>query len=140
MSKRTVLILIGCAVVLVSVTTVVTATIVAAARARPVDPKPPEIGGQQAPAEARVIDFGRRYDVYCSLIESAPTAFRNCKVVGFTGPDAPAEERSDSSSHHSSSSSAHRYFDRWLVLELSDGRFAYIPPNAIKYLETAKSP
>jgi hypothetical protein len=30
-------------------------------------------------------------------------------------------------------------FDRWLVLELSDGRLAYIPPSAIKYLEQASN-
>ena len=49
---------------------------------------------------------------------------------------APAGEERRS---YLSSGSAHRYFDRWLVLELSDGRLAYIPPTALKYLEAAKA-
>ena len=29
---------------------------------------------------------------------------------------------------------------RWLVLELADGRLAYVPPAAVRYIEQASSP
>jgi hypothetical protein len=31
------------------------------------------------------------------------------------------------------------FFDRWLRLELADGRLAFIPPSAVKYIEQASS-
>lgn len=101
---------------------------------RPPEVQPPEIGGQQTPASVREIDFTQRYDVHCSFNDKEPTVFRGCKVVGFTGPDAPT------GGGLSGSLSARQYFARWLVLELSDGRLAYIPPASLKYLETAKAP
>jgi hypothetical protein len=91
--------------------------------------QPPAIGGQQAPSQVREIDFALRYDVHCSFADREATVFRGCKVVGFTGPDAPAGKFGGSSLG---------YFDRWLVLELNDGRLAYIPPNSLKYMETTK--
>jgi hypothetical protein len=90
---------------------------------------PPAVAGQQAPAQVQDIDFTLRYDVHCSFADREATVFRGCKVVGFTGPDSQPGKFSGSSVG---------YFDRWLVLELNDGRLAYIPPNSLKYLETAK--
>lgn len=131
MSKRTILILAGC----VLVALLVTVATLFAVWPRPTAAKAPEIGGQSAPAHIREIDFSRRYDAYCSFFGSEPTVFRGCKVVGFTGPDSAAEEGLGLSSGY-----GRRYFDRWLVLELSDGRLAYIPPSALKYLEVSKAP
>ena len=39
----------------------------------------------------------------------------------------------------SSVSSYREYFDHWLVLELADGRLAYIPPTAVRYIEQAST-
>ncbi len=36
-----------------------------------------------------------------------------------------------------SSYSYRGYFEHWLVLKQDDGRLAYIPPSAVKYLEQA---
>lgn len=138
MTKRTVLIAAGSVGVLAAVVAAA-AAIGAASRPRPAEVRPPEIGGQQAPAAVREIDFARRYDAHCLFFGDTPTVFRGCKVVGFTGPDTqPGGE--PRSSFLSSPGSSQRYFHRWLVLELSDGRLAYVPPSALKYLETAKEP
>lgn len=139
MKYRKPLILMVGTTVLVIITVAVNSAIIAASRSRPDANPPPQIGGQQAPAEVREFDFGKRYDVYCSFAGKESTVFRGCRVVGFTGPDAPADDRSRSSSGISSGTTS-RYFDRWLILELNDGRLAYIPPSAINYLETAKTP
>lgn len=142
MTKRTVLIAAGCGAVLAA--TAAAVAVAAAFRPRTPEARPPEVGGQPAPSAVRVIDFTRRYDAYCEFFRDAPTVFRGCKVVGFTGPDEPtAGDRSGGSyllSSGSGSGSGYRYFDRWLVLELSDGRLAYVPPSAVKYLEAAKEP
>ncbi|MCU0702573.1 MAG: hypothetical protein MUF18_01115 [Fimbriiglobus sp.] len=91
--------------------------------------QPPSIAGQQAPSQVRGMDFGLRYDVHCSFGDRESTIFRGCKVVGFTGPDQLPGKFGGSSLV---------YFDRWLILELNDGRLAYIPPTSLKYLEVAK--
>jgi hypothetical protein len=134
MTMRRLLILTGCVGVLAG-GAVGVAIGARSMRPHPEQVEPPEIGGQSAPAVVRQIDFGKRYDVHCSFFKDEPTVFRGCKVVGFTGRDVPGtEERS------SFSSSSSRIFDRWLVLELSDGRLAYVPPTALKYLESAPTP
>ena len=134
MTKRSVLILTGCGGALIAGAVAVAA--VALPRPQPAKAQPPEIGGQAAPDAVREIDFVKRYDAHCSFFGDEPTVFRGCKVVGFTGRDTPGVEGSS----YSSSRSSHQFFDRWLVLELSDGRLAYIPPTALKYLESAKTP
>ena len=134
MTKRSVLILIGCAGVFIAGTVIVAA--IALHRPQQAKAQPPEIGGQEAPDAVRQIDFGKRYDAHCSFSGDEPTVFRGCKVVGFTGRDTPEEEGRS----FSSSGSFHQIFNRWLVLELSDGRLAYVPPTALKYLESAKTP
>lgn len=74
------------------------------------------------------------------MVASAePVSLATCnpgRVRVIVRAEATAEDRGGSSL----SSSAHRYFDRWLVLELADGRLAYVPPNVIKYLERAREP
>jgi len=135
MTKRSVLILTGCVGVLIA-GAVVVASIALSKRPQPAKVQPPEIGGQAAPAAVREIDFGKRYDAHCSFFGNEETVFRGCRVVGFTGRDMPGEAGTSSFPY----SSGHQFFDRWLVLELSDGRLAYVPPTALKYLESAKTP
>jgi len=109
----------------------------------PAGPRPPELGGQQAPARAFEIRFDRPYDVYCSAYSEQPLIYRGCKILGFTGridDSARAGQESGSFAFSSSSGSgsySREYFDHWLVLELSDGRQAYVPPSAVKYIEQA---
>lgn len=117
----------------------------AASRTAPAAPHPPELGGQRVPARVHEIRFDREYDLYCSFYREEPTIYRGCKILGFTGS---GEEESGSgrvsggggfslSSGSGSASYDREYFDHWLVLELADGRLAYIPPNAVKYIEQA---
>lgn len=113
----------------------------------PAAPRPPEVGGQQVPTRAYEIQFDQKYDIFCSFYREEPTIYRNCKVLGFIGRgEEPAGSGRASgsggfvfSSGSGSASSYREYFDHWLVLELSDGRLAYIPPNAVKYIEQAST-
>ena len=83
--------------------------------------------------------------MYCSFFEKESTIYNYCKIVGFTGggDDSARSRRLSGSSSFSISSAVSsasyytEYFDQWLVLELMDGRLAYIPPGAVKYIEQA---
>jgi hypothetical protein len=91
------------------------------------------------------IQFDQEYDLYCSFYQEEPTVYRDCKILGFTG----SGEGSDGAGRSAGSGSFSRrygsgsasydrgYFDHWLVLELADGRRAYIPPSAVRYVEQA---
>lgn len=112
----------------------------------PVAPERPLLGGQAVPEKRFEIEFDRLYDVYCSFRAGEPTIFRGCTILGFTGEE-PRSSRGGSgfgsgfsgSSGSGSASSYSHYFDQWLVLELADGRRAYIPPTAVEYIETAEA-
>jgi hypothetical protein len=108
---------------------------------------PPELGGQKVPANRYEIQFNQKYDLFCSSYDKEPMIYRNCKIVGFTGGDESTESRRISGSSgfalspvFSSASEYAEYFNRWLVLELADGRLAYVPPAAVRYIEQASSP
>jgi hypothetical protein len=108
-------------------------------RRAPANPRPPALAGQRVPAQLYEIPFDQKYDLYCSFFREEVKEFRDCKILGFTGRD---EEPAGSgslifSSPSGSGSYSERYFDHWLVLELSDGRRAYIPLNAVRYIEQA---
>jgi hypothetical protein len=117
-----------------------------ASHSAPAGPRPPELGGQQVPEKVYEIHFDQKYDLYCSLFHEAPTTYRSCKILGFTGRGGESVSAGRAagssgfafSSGSGSASSYAQYFDHWLVLELPDGRLAYIPPNAVKYIEEAK--
>jgi hypothetical protein len=118
-----------------------------ASQTRQAAPPPPKLGGQQVPAKRYQIQFEQKYDLYCSFYGGDQTTYRNCRILGFIGPvEDSAKARQDAgssglglSSVISSPSYYTEYFDRWLVLELEDGRLAYIPPTAIKYIEQSSS-
>lgn len=99
-------------------------------------PKPPELGGQQVPAKRFEIRFDQKYDVFCAFDSNDQMTFRDCKILGFTGGDQD-EFQGSGLSGSKWSSYAPRHFDQWLVLELADARLAYIPPNAVRYIEEA---
>ena len=108
-------------------------------RSTPVPPRPPELGGQRVPATIFEIRFDRRYDLHASMDRGEPALFRDCKILGFTGEgeDAGSSRAGSGGFSSGSYSSRERYFEHWLVLELADGRLAYIPPSAVKYIEEA---
>lgn len=116
-------------------------------RKPPVTPRPPELGGQQVPARVYEIRFDQKYDLFCSFYQEEPTIYRNCKILGFTGRgEEPGSSGRASgsggfafSSGSGSGSYRTEYFDHWLVLELADGRLAYVPPNAVRYIEQAST-
>ena len=107
---------------------------------------PPEIGGQKVPAEHFEIRFDQKYDLFCSFYREEPTVYRGCLILGFTGsgegagrPGRGSGSGGFSLSSESASSYA-KHFDHWLVLKLDDGRLAYIPTYAVKYIEQASPP
>jgi hypothetical protein len=116
-------------------------------RRAPRGPRPPELGGQQVPDTVYEIRFDRRYDLFCSFFRDEPTIYRNCRILGFTGRGEESSESAGTSgsggfsglSGFASTVSYTNYFDHWLVLKLADGRLAYIPPGAVKYIEEASS-
>src|SRR3954467_15221862 len=105
-----------------------------ASQSAPSAPRPPELGGQQVPDKVHEIRFDRHYDLHCSFYREEPMIFRNCKIIGFTGrgEESTRSNRGSGSGGFSvlsgsGSASYHtEYFDHWLVLELADGRLAYI--------------
>lgn len=111
----------------------------------PTAPRPPELGGQQVPAKVYEIQFDQKYDLFCSFYQEELTTYRSCKILGFTGhgeesarPGRASGASGFAFSSGSGSASYYtQYFDHWLVLELADGRLAYIPPSAVKYIEEA---
>jgi hypothetical protein len=111
------------------------------------DPAPPKLGGQPVPAKRYDIQFDQKYDLHCSFYGGDQTTYGNCRILGFVGAreeSAKARQNADSSglafsSFISSASYYTEYFDRWIVLELTDSRLAYIPPSAIKYIEQSSS-
>lgn len=118
----------------------VTVTILASAsKPKPQEVVPPSVGGQKAPSSVREIDFEKRYDLHCVLFEKEKTVFKNCKVVGFTGP-AQAGHTVDGGGSSLGSRDFYQHFDRWLVVEQGDGRLAFIPPQSLRYLEATKGP
>jgi len=82
------------------------------------------------------VPLHKRYDLYGDLFPETTTIYRNCRILGLTGVN-------DDHSGMISKSSAgrhHEWFDDMLVLELSDGRLAYVPVSSVKYFEeTAES-
>lgn len=102
--------------------------------------RPPEVGGQAVPAKLFEIEFDRDYSVFCSFFREEPTVYRGCKILGFTGTKGTPSRGSGSggffgSSGSGSASDPGRRFEHWLVLRLADGRLAYVPPEAVRYIE-----
>jgi hypothetical protein len=92
--------------------------------------QPPSVAGQPAPNQNIVLDFSKRYDLVCRDAQSTRT-LPGCRILGYTG-----ESVRDSSGIISKEYYGH--FGRWLVVELSDGRRACLPPASITYLEESK--
>ncbi len=91
---------------------------------------------------------GNRYDVYYSFRSGEPSVYRGCMFLGFTdrgleiGESEARGEGSGGSTYLKLSSSSDGYgvdhFQHWLVLQLTDGRKAFLPPSAVLYFEEAQ--
>ena len=88
--------------------------------------RPPVVAGQQLPQTIHKIDFSKRYDLVIRGYAGDNLVYRNCRIVGMTGDH-----------QLSSGSDSYQTWDRWIVLELADGRLAYVPPNNVFIIEQA---
>jgi len=144
MSRRGVLFLVGCLPAgLLMIALLVYAV---SSKTRPRAPRSPELGGQQVPNSVFDIRFDKRYDLFCSFLHAEPTIYHSCKFLGFTGRGEVSTQSAPSgggmfsgSSGSGSFYSESKYFEHWLVIELKDGRRAYIPPASVKYIEEAST-
>ena len=76
------------------------------------------------------VPLHRQYDLYCALFPETTTVYRNCRILGLTGV-----KDDDSGSFSKRIGTPREWFDGMLVLEMSDGRLAYVPPGSVKYFE-----
>lgn len=144
MSRRGVLFLVGCLPAgLLMIALLVYAV---SSKTRHRAPRPPELGGQQVPNSVLDIRFDKRYDLFCSFFREEPTIYHSCKFLGFTGRGEESTQSPPSlggmfsgPSRSGSYDSESRYFEHWLVIELKDGRRAYIPPTSVKHIEEAST-
>lgn len=99
------------------------------------DDRRPEEAEQPLLDMKLVIDFDKRYDLTCEPLGKEgkePRVIPRCKIRGFTGTkDRPK----GSYSYGYSSGEPRGLFDGWLVLELEDGRLAYVPPGSVRLIE-----
>ena len=86
----------------------------------------PTLGGQELPNANYVIDFSRRYNVICNDYKGTHT-YEDIKILGYTGKTVRESS--------GSLSSGYGFLERWLVVELQDGRQAYFSPSSISFLE-----
>ncbi len=93
---------------------------------------PPELGGGQVPDVTLRIDFEKRYDFHCFPAGEHGVVLRRCKVLGTTGP---GPQRFRVPAGEEEYLLAGGYGGRWLVLELPDGRRAYVPPESVRLIE-----
>ena len=125
------LILIGCVVVGVVAVLALVAIKNRSEDTRPA-PRPPELVGQPVPATTFEIDFAKRYDLHCAAAGQESLVLHRCKIIGSTGagqhPKLPSPYAELYYAQGISSG-------RWLVLELPDGRRAYVPPESIRLIE-----
>jgi len=92
--------------------------------------QPPTIAGQPVPNQNIVLDFSQRYDLVCRDGQGVQTN-TSCRILGYTG-----ETVRDASGIISREYSSQ--FGRWLVVELSDGRRACLPPGSVTFLVETK--
>lgn len=87
------------------------------------EPSPPKIAGHDVPAEVFKVDFSRRYNLKLDS-RYGQDSYDNCLIKGFTY-DEKEGGRGIS------------YFEKWLVVELADGRLVYLSPHNIRVIEEA---
>jgi hypothetical protein len=81
----------------------------------------PQFAGQDVPNTAFTIDFSKRYNIVCSTSQQN-LRYDNVRVLGYTGGQEDFIK-------------GHGNFQRWLVIERSDGRKAYLSPHSIIVVE-----
>jgi hypothetical protein len=98
--------------------------------------RPPELVGQPLPAETFEIDFTKRYDLHCvATAGDHVLVLHRCKIIGSTGPGRHTQVPSPYAELYAQVLPS----GRWLVLEMPDGRRAYVPPESIRLIEESES-
>ena len=100
------------------------------------NPRSPELVGQPLPAETFEIDFGKRYDLHCAAVGDHAVVLHRCKIIGSTGPGRHPQVPSPYAELYAQVLPS----GRWLVLEMPDGRRAYVPPESIRLIEESERP
>jgi hypothetical protein len=107
----------------------------------PLSYQPIQLAAHSEHAELIDVGFTRRYDVFCLLFPEQPTVstvYRDCRILGTT--DREGVKSSDFATFSKTARWAPSHlFGRMLVLETSDGRLAYIPPDSVRYIEEASA-
>ena len=93
--------------------------------------RPPELIGQPLPATTFEIDFAKRYDLHCAAVGDHAVVLHRCKIIGSTGPGRHPSVPSPYAELYAQAMGS----GRWLVLELPDGRRAYVPPESVRLIE-----
>lgn len=129
------LIIVGCAVAGVVVVLALVAIKNRSGEASRPTPRPPELVGQPLPADTFEIDFGKRYDLHCAAVGDHAVVLHSCKIIGSTGPGHHPQIPSPYAELYAQALPS----GRWLVLELPDGRRAYVPPESVRLIEESES-
>lgn len=85
----------------------------------------PQIAGQTVPEDNFIIDFSKRYNVYCK--GENEEYYKNVKILGYTGKKVRTGKDFLSESYE--------HFNRWLVLEQLDNRKIFLNVYNITVLE-----
>jgi hypothetical protein len=94
--------------------------------------RPPELVGRSVPEATFDIDFSKRYDLHCFPAGTHEVVLRRCKVLGST---AGMTQRPRLPLGDEEYVLPGVYTGRWLVVELQDGRKAYVPPETVRLME-----
>jgi hypothetical protein len=87
-------------------------------------PRPPQLAGQNVPDKFFNIDFTKRYNLWVRSYDAPSYHYENVQLLGFTGKIEAGGFKGG-------------FFDHWLVLQLADGRLAYVPGNSVHAIEEA---
>jgi hypothetical protein len=96
--------------------------------------RPPEVVGRPVPDATFEIDFAKRYDLHCFPGGTQAVVLRRCKIVGSTGPGSGAGRLRLPGADEDYVLPG-TFSGRWLVVELPDGRHAYVPQEAVRLIE-----
>jgi hypothetical protein len=88
--------------------------------------RPPQMLGSELPATDAVIDLTKKYDIVYGSGHGPVEKLIGIRIIGYLRSDRDA--------------TTGEYMDsRWLVVELADGRRAYLRPRSVLWLLEASS-
>jgi hypothetical protein len=93
--------------------------------------QPPKVGGTRAPDQVVAIDFTKPHNFHFRFSSGGEQVFRGCILVGFSTPTDGSGNRLG----RGSGEFGEWGHDRWLVLRHRDGHLAYVPREALQFIE-----